>query len=471
MVLKVLIDEIEYTADTGYSITDLAGAVGSADLVVLVPTGTTVPRTFASCQILADDVPLFWGIISSVSSPAWSSGAEVPKYSISVQAGESLFNNRLVSEAYVNQYTHEIIADLFENYIAAEGLTLGQIDTTTQQYDKYNCSYTPLSQVLSELADEVGFTYYVSADKKFYFISRTSFTQIPAPAHITKVKLEEESGDIRTRQIVTGATEETATQTEGVYWAADQTVMPLGYQIGTITGITINNVSCGFGILGVDDEDPTKTFLYNSGGQQLTLNSYATTKPATGDNVVCVYRGYFDVVVENDNSALISEIQGLNGTSGLIEKITTDTTITTYTDAETKCQALLSQYGDREQTISCDARELADTERFMLWAFNLPDQNIVGDYAVVERTIKAFGVDSVWISVKLKNKNFFARYGTTLITKTKTAGQDAKVYKNISVSESVDAGDSFVLDSAGIVFYPSPNGGVNDPGLPGFYPI
>lgn len=471
MELKVLIDELEYTADTGYTITDLAGSVGSADLVVKVPAGSAIPRAFASCQILADNVPLFWGIISAVSSPSWSSGYEVAKYAVSVQAGESLFNNRLVSESYVSKYTHEIIADLFDNYIAAEGLTLGQIDTTTQQYDKYNCSYTPLAQILSELAYDVGFTYYVSADKKFYFISRTSFTEIPAPAHITKVQLEEEAGDIRTRQIVTGATEETATQTEGVYWAADQTIMPLGYQIGTITGVSINNVPCGVGILGVDDEDTTKTFLYNSGGQQLTLNAYATTKPATGANVVCVYKGYFDVVVENDNSALIAEIQGLNGTSGLIEKITTDTTIQTYVDAETKCQALLSQYSEREQTISCDARSIEDTARFMLWTFNLPGQNITGSYAVVERTIRSFGVDSVWISVKLKNKNFFARYGTTLVTKTKTAGGAAKVYKNLSFSETVETSDSFVFDSAGIIFYPSTNAALNDPGLPGFYPI
>lgn len=471
MELRVLIDEIEYPTDAGYSITELAGAVGSADVVVKVSSGLPVPRTFAACQILADGAPLFWGIIGNVSSPSWSSGAEVPKYALSVQSGEALFNNRLVSESYVGKYAHEIIADLFDNYIASEGLALGQIDESTQYYDKYNCSYTQLAQVLSELADDTGYTFYVSADKKFYFISRSSFTQIAAPAHITRVQLEEEAGDVRTKQIVTGATEETSTQTEGVYWATDQTVMPLGYQIGAITGVTINAASVGVGILGVDDEDTTKTFLYNSGGTQLTLNPNATTKPATGANVVCVYKGYFDVVVEEENTALVSEIQGLNGTSGLIEKIITDTTIQTYTDAETKCQALLSQYAEREQTVSCDARSLADTARFMLWTFNLPGQNIVGEYAVVERTIKAFGVDSVWISVKLKNKNFFSRYGTTLVRRPKTSGEDAKVYKNLSFSNNVSATDQFTIDSAGIVFYPSPSAALNDPGLPGFYPI
>lgn len=471
MELSVIIDGEEYPTDIGYSITDLAGSAGSADVVVKVADGATLPRTFAGCQILADGVPLFWGIVSNVSSPSWSSGAEVPKYSLSIQAGESILNNRLVSESYENKYTHEIIADLFTQYIEVEGLTLGQIDTTTYLHDKYNCSYTQLAQILSELADLVGYTYYISADKKFYFISRTSFTQIAAPAHITAVKLEEEAGDIRTKQIVTGSTEETAPQTEGVYWAAGQTVMPLGYQIGTITGVTINNVACGFGVLGVDDEDVTKTFLYNAGSQQLTLNANATTKPATGANVVCVYNGYYDIVVEAENSALISEIQGLNGTSGIIEKLVSDTTIKTYTDAETKCNALLSQYAEREQTLTCEAHSLEDTARFMLWTFNLPNQNIVGQYAVVERTIKSFGVGAVWISVKLKNKNYFSRYGTTLVTKTKTAGQDTKIYKNLSFYESASASDSFVFDNAGIIFYPSHNGGVNDPGLPGFYPV
>lgn len=471
MELKCLIDGNEYQTDIGYNISLLAGSVGSASVIVKVPAGGVLPRSFMSCQILADSVPIFWGIISDVSSPAWSSGYETAKYELSVQSGECLFNNRLVSESYSGKYTHEIIAELFSAYIETEGLTLGQIDESTQYYASYTCSYTQLSQVLSELADDIGYTFYVSPDKKFYFISRTSFVQMDAPAHITGVKLEEENGDIRTKQIITGATEETATQTEGVYWAADQSVMPLGYQVASITGVTIAGTPVNFGILGVDDEDATKTFLYTKGGTQLTINPIATTKPTTGQNVVCVYKGYYDIVVENENSALISEITSLNGTSGIIEKILTDTTITSYADAETKSRALLNQYSEREQTINCDAHSLADTALYNMWTFALTEQNIVGQYVIVEREIRSFGVDAVWISVKLKNKGYFSRYGTTLISKPKTAGSDSKIYKSISLAESASATDSATLENAGIVFYPSDGSVYNDPMLDGFYPI
>jgi len=462
MVVKVYIDDIEYKAETSYNISDTAGAVSNSDITVKVPTGAIVPRALMSCRIEIDSVPQFSGIIYDVTSPSYSTSYESKNYKLTLQSLDSLFNNRLVSESFTKATTEEIITTVFNNYIADEGITLGKISTGGQLYKEYNCSYTQLSQVLSELAEVIGASYYVSADKKFYFLTRDSFESITAPEHISELSLEEETGDIRTVQIVTGASEETSSQTENKYWETGLSTMILGYQVSTITGITINAISAGVGLLGVDEDDATKTFLYQKGSNVLTINSNATVKPAGGQNVVVVYNGYYDIIVTNTNDSLKSEITALNGSSGIIEKILTDTTITTFADADLKATGLLSQYGERDRILSCTCHSLSDTEIYTLWNIDRPDLNISGAFVVTERSISAFGVDAVSIQVKLRNKNYFSKYGKSLTTTTKTRGSDIKVYKTMSIGDKITITDDMEFMMLDLAYYPTDGGSLLD---------
>jgi len=457
MVIKVLVGTEEYSADDQYSIQQQAGAVSSSNVIVKVLSTQDVPQTFADCTITVDDVPIFWGIIQSVESPEFAGGYEVRKYNLNISSGESIFNNRLVSEACGDMLTHEIVQILFDNYIADEGITLGQISVSTQLYENWNCSFEKLSDVLFELAEDINASFYVSPDKKFYFVTRDAFEQIDAPEKITGLKLEEENGDLRTVQIVTGASEETSTQTEGMFWALDQTVINLGYQIKSVTGISINGIPVGVGKLGVDETDITKTFLYQIGDQSVTLNSNATVQPAEGDNVVILYKGFYEIIVTNTNDSLKSSLIALNGTSGIIEQILTDETIDNFSDADQKATALLNQYGEREQTLSCSCNslDLSDTDLYKIWNFALTDLRITGQYIIVERSLSSFGVDKMWSRIKLKNKNFFSRYGTVLNKKVKKRGADVKVYKQTVIGDTMTNSDSVVFDQGDFVFYPS----------------
>ena len=213
MVISVEICGVTYRATDQYSISQSAGAVSSSNIDILVGSEQAVPRALSCCKILKDGAVFFSGLIMSVESPEFNGGKEAKRYRLTLQSKEVIFNNRLVSEAFAGKYTHEIVQTLFENYIADEGITLGAISTTTKQYSNYNFSFTKLYDILFELAEAVNASFYISSEDKFYFLTRDAFTQIDAPEHITNLKLEEEIGDLRTVQIITGATEETGTQT------------------------------------------------------------------------------------------------------------------------------------------------------------------------------------------------------------------------------------------------------------------
>lgn len=454
MTITCEINGTEYNAADNYSIKEQAGATSTSSIDVLVAAGQSVPLSLSAVTVKKDGTAFFYGYIKSIESPEYSSGQEVKRYRLTVSSGNSVFKNRLVSEAYEDSYTHEIVADLFTKYIAAEGFTLGTISTTTQEYSSYNCSYSVLSDILDELADDCNASYYVDQNKVFNFITRDEFVQIEAPENLTGLKLEEDSANLRTVQVVTGASDETSTQTEGTYWAASQSNLTLGYQVSTVIGMTIAGTSVGVGLLGVDDDDITKTFLYKFGSQIITLNPNATTKPTTGQNVVCVYKGFYDVIVINTNEALLTSISNLNGTSGRIESIFTDETIDNNEDASNKANALLGQYDERTQVVSCSCHCLDQSALYTMWVLDKPELNIYGQFVITERSITSFGPDSFWIKVTLKNKGYFARYATVLKRDVKKKNTTVKVYKQSSFTESARAIDSYSVDDQGVIAYP-----------------
>ena len=564
MDIKCFIHGEEYCLADTYSITQQGGAVSSSSIDIKVNTGQDVPRSLMDVTLYFDTTPFFWGIIQSAETMEFSTAYEPIRYRLEILSGETIFNNRLVSESFIGKYTHEIIEFLFENYIEAEGITLGSISisnyvtgateetsTTTescywaaeqavfqtgyqiksvagatingllvgvgkigvneddpnytflytigdkqltlnssastlpatgdlvvvvydgyteQYYKNYNISFQRLYDVLFELAEDVNASFYISGDKKFYFITRDAMPQITAPAHITRLKLSEENGELRTVQYVTGATEETSTKTESCYWAAEQAVFPTGYQIKSVAGATINGLLVGVGKIGVNEDDPNYTFLYTIGDKQLTLNPSASTRPATGDLVVVVYNGYYEIVVNATNDTLKTEINALNGTSGIIENVLTDETIDNLDDAETRAANLLTAYGERDQTVTCACTDIASSSLYTVWDIYKPSLNIVGQYVITERTITNFGAGKVWIDLVLKNKGYFARYGTVLIDTEKSKGADVKVYKSSNIGDSLTASETWSIIELGNIYYPTDGLTLSDPELDGFYP-
>lgn len=459
MVYKILISGDQYkTADT-FSISQRAGSVSSSSIDVQVENGQSIPVALMSVQILDEnDKPFFYGFIQSVESPTFSTGYQVKRYRLSVQSAEWILSNRLVSESYPKKKTHEIVNDLYTKYIQEEGFGLGTISITDKEYENYNCSFSKLSEILTELATEIDALYYIDGEKKFHFITKGDFKAIEAPNHITGVKYTEEAGELRSVQVVTGTQEETSDQTEVTTWQADQTTMILGYQVKAISpapkGVAINAVPASVGIRGIDEQDPTKTFLYEEGSNVLTVNYNATVKPVAGNIVLAVYSGYYDIIVTNTNDQLVEQLKALSGTSGKIETRYDDQTITNYDDANNKANALLQAYNAKESEISLSTHELEKTELYSVWNIDFPALNISGEYVITERTISNFG-EKALIKIKAKSKNYYMKYGTVLKKETKQKGVDVKVYKQTSISDKLLLTDGIAFNKQSIALYPS----------------
>jgi|GEM_PF-5153209 len=205
MAIEVKISGTTYRAADDFIIRQQAGAVSLSTVSILKETNP-IPQPLQAAQILIDGIPEFSGIIATVQDPPTSTGYEPRRYTLDIQSMEIIFTFRLVKRNWYNQRIDQIILDIFNDYIAEEGITLGGISTITEQIGAYRKTYSKVSEILDELAEKVGrASYYISPDKKFYFLIRDEFPTVAAPVHVTEITKSRSYGDLRTVQIVKGA--------------------------------------------------------------------------------------------------------------------------------------------------------------------------------------------------------------------------------------------------------------------------
>src|SRR5574344_1738563 len=455
-MIEVKISGKTYSAADHYTIKQQTGAISISDIDVIVPASYAVPVAKEAVQILCNGTPFFFGYISTVESPEFKTGKEAQRYRLEINSAEVILKNRLINEAYTSTYTHNIVQNLFENYIKEEGFTLGSISTTARYWEAYNAAYYNLYTALQELADDVGALFYISPDKKFYFMLKSDLVHIDMPAHVTSLKRNENADNMITEQTISGATEETTEQTEQFLWNTNDNAFQqscnLAYPVASISAVYIGEkidtgmswTQVSYGVKGTDDDDTTKTFLYAEGSTTLALNSKAVTKPTSSvPYVKLVYIGTYDIIVTDTNITLQSELAKLSGTSGKIEAYKSDSTIETFADADTAATNLLNQNDEWTEEISAKCRELDKTDLYMSWDIQSTDTRISGAYYIVERTIEDFGPDDMLITVQLKNRDLYSRYGTCIKNTVKVKRADVLVYKTDLYGERITLSDTF----------------------------
>lgn len=416
---------------------------------------------------------IFFGVVGIPESPTWTTEFVPDRYKLQLQSGNALLMRRTMSEAYQDKTVTEIIIDIFDKYISGEGITLGSISTVAFTYDTYVAQRKYVADVLDEIAQPVGATWTITPDKRFVFRTREDFTTITAPSHIAGIKKTTSGLDQRTVQIIAGARSRTSEQTLSFTWEADQNQIVLGFPLAQEPIITINGTAVAVGVKGIQGDDPTRTFLWANNSEIITVNGTATVQPATGDAIVVTYYGFFEIEIENANAAKIDEIKLRTGSSGRIEKVETDSTIETFADGSDLADNLLSRFGDADEKITCVTEQIDFTDLLTVWTFALPDINITGDYIITERSITKFDETRQRISVTLRNKQYYLKYGEVYHKYDRnirrlSVRRDVTIVKpEASYIENLNLDESW--EQAPWVFYPTASDFI-DP-VPLIYPL
>lgn len=456
--MKVLINGIGYEGLADWNIAEKVGNPTSSTLRVLVES-QPVPQSGDVVEFLDDnDTVIFFGILGIPKSPAYSSPYEPRIYNLNCTNGNAITQRRLANVSYSNKTMTEIVNDLFDRYIAGEGITKGtisEIDTPT--FEVYNCKNMNLMSVLNELAGFIGGVWQITNDKVFNFVKLDDFPHCSQVltldnAPFGNLQRTDNAKDLRTNQIIDGAFLTTDPQTEQYMvtddWSGFDTVFPIIQQPSmSINGTPVPDDAIG--VRGIDDEDEDVLFLWSYNSRQVSVNRNYTGSItlAVNDVVQIVYVGMAPIRYEVMNSDKADEIAQKTGLSGIIDNLYVDSTIVTRQDAVNKAEALLQQYGEQKNTIRCvtDSHTLlmagfvpSDIELYTQWTFDIPELDMVGEYVITEKTLKPLRLDddsSMAISLTFMDRDFVQSYGETI----------SKLYFDVT-KLSVRAEETVILD-------------------------
>jgi hypothetical protein len=302
---------------------------------------------------------IFSGFLDSVEKIHYGSypSTIAIEYKINAIDNHYVVNKRKLIKAFVNETIDVAVTYILNNILSVENITLGAIIASTKTITKsYN--YIGIREVLDELAEYAGYCWFISAEKKFYFIPKLTYT---APFDITldencqcvyvkdgSFSVNDENSEYRNTEYLIGSTNKSVLQTqtfkgdgENQTWTVRLPIVeqPVLKVNGIIKTVGINAVNTGY------------DFYWNEG--EPTINQDNTgTKLVSTDILTVEFYGMYPIVVKSANFEEISAKAIIEGSSGIVEDAVNDTAYKTTNDALDRANILIETYGIDAKTIT-----------------------------------------------------------------------------------------------------------------------
>ncbi len=252
-------------------------------------------------------------------------------------------DKRLVAESYESKTCGFIFDDIFDKYLAPEGVTIGNIELGPTIIEA-RFPYKSVTDCYDDLAEKAGFIWYIDENKALYFQARSTTA---APWTLTGADIVKGSGRLsggnpkyRNRQYIRGGKGTTSLQTETFTGDGVNVAFTVGYPIVKVPTITVNAVGQTVGIKGID----TAKDCYWSKGDPVIVFDAGSIPGAVA--VVIAYYGEYDVLALAESPAEIASQLAIEGAgTGYVEDIADEPTLTDTDALLDSGEAKLARFG------------------------------------------------------------------------------------------------------------------------------
>lgn len=252
-----------------------------------------------------------------------------------------LAGKRIAAESYENKTAGFVVDDLFDKYLAAEGVTIGSIQTGPT-LEQVIVNYVFVSDAFDALAEKAGFIWYIDETKALYFIDRAtntaSWALTASDIVADSARLTNASPMYRNRQYIRGGRQVTAQQTENRTGDGDTVAFAMGYPLNSTPTITVGGAAQTVGIKGVDD---AVDWYWAKGDPIVT----AASAPAGAAAIVVVYYGEYDIMVQMEDTPEINARKAAEGGTGIVEGMENQPSLSSLQSVFDLGIALLAEYG------------------------------------------------------------------------------------------------------------------------------
>ena len=354
-------------------------------------------------------------------------------HDISCMDNHYLADKRLVVKSYSTpgQTAGDIVNDIFTDYLAAEGVVIGEIQAGSVIAEAI-FNYVKASECLDALQELTGFTWFIDETKQLYFIDRetnlspwnldgTTHWAIQNSSHLS-------TGNplYRNTQYVRGGKGITVQQTENFTGDGTTKAFTVGYPIALKPEIWVNAVQVAPALVGIKGIDTGMTCYWNKGDATITFEVAPGALP-----IEIKYYGQYPLIsmaVSGD----VANRASIEGTSGIVEEIVTEAQHESSDSINASAQGKIKQY--------CQ-----DAERFIYQTY----ESGLSSGQLQEITYTPFGFTSHKMlieSINIITNGEDVRYNIVCITGP-SVGSWAKFFANILKRQdaSIKIGDSLLL--------------------------
>lgn len=343
-------------------------------------------------------------------------------HSISCADQHFLADKRVIATSYVNKTCGFIFQDIVNKYLLSEGITVGFIyDGQTPSPTLYPsltlypggnvglipsatfayCTAAEAFNALVTAASSSGVPYYWQIDqsKRIWFVP---YTSIVNSVDVDGTQIVDRSASVsrqnatyRNTQYIVGGTQQTVQQTETRKGDGNTQAWPMSFAFSTVPTVKVNSVTKTVGIKGVDSG---KDFYWAKGDPILAQDSGATKLVST-DTLQVTYYGQFPSVTISQNSAQVSLEASIDGSSGIIEEVESDDTLTSVSDALAEAGRFLSRYATQGIQLQFTTLQTGFVQGQLI-NVDLPDFGLSGAQFLIE-SVSAADSDGVniWYTV------------------------------------------------------------------------
>lgn len=290
-----------------------------------------------------DGVLLFGGVIDRATK-RWEGNTYV-SHEIECADYHYLADKRLFSGAYEAATAAEVIVQDILEILREEGVTEGLI-MAGEVLERQAFPHQPCSEAMDKLAELSGYTWFISEERKLYFISRSAY---PAAWNIAdgsdlqegSIVLSEGNPEYRNVQLMMGGSAETDEITERFKGDGSQKTFVVGYPLAYEPIITVDGIPQDVGIKGVESG---KAWYWNKGDPSIT-QEYSDNPVASGSIVEIKYVGRYPLIAKVSQVSEITARRLIEGFgTGKVERAQSDPTLLDQAAAQQAARGKLLHY-------------------------------------------------------------------------------------------------------------------------------
>jgi hypothetical protein len=169
----------------------------------------------------------------------------------------------------------------------------------------------------------------------------------------------------------------------------------MGYQLSAVPTITVNGVAKVVGLKGTSGSD----YYWAQGDPVITQDS-SGTKLTSSDTLQVTYIGQYPSVIYAQNSGQIAYQASIDGTSGIIEDVEQDATLTSLSNGLSEAGQLLTRYAQQGVQLQFTTLQ-SGFQQGQLVTVNLPNHNLNSAQMLIETVQASDQIDglNIWFTV------------------------------------------------------------------------